>query len=250
MKKNIFLVIILLVFLSTIYFNQPNKVREDYLQDEKFKPWRLGVAISHNFPARVEQAYGVNYREDWTSIMLPYGQLFDPLRFSLQSMKDRSYSGYTGDELLLHPIINLERAQRGPRYRALPDTLYIYWRVKNSYINYVTVVEITEKVKFAITRKYTHPGPRFKGERCYQTRFLVGLLPDGRAKLWLRGCGIYTYIGTYNPSKSAPEPFAEKAKNKPVPWDKVNKVWYDKKFDKMQTLDDVIKELAKERAVQ
>ncbi|WP_194438305.1 DUF2931 family protein [Vibrio fluminensis] len=223
-----------------------NNKQKSFMDDEKFKAWRLGVAISHNFPALVEQAYGVNYTEDWTSIMLPYGQLFNPRRYSLESMRKRSYPDYSGNELLLHPIVNLEQAQMGPRYKALPDELYIYWQVANSRVNYATVVKITEEIKLAMTRPYVDQDVGFEGQRCYQTRFLFGLLPDGRAKLWLRGCGIYTYIGTYQPAKSVPEDSGKKAENKPVPWDKVNKVWFDRKYDKMQTLADVIKELGQE----
>ncbi|WP_185067094.1 DUF2931 family protein [Vibrio ponticus] len=218
-----------------------------YIEDERFRPWRIGAAISYHFPAFVYEAYGVNYSEDWTSLMLSYTNLTSGTRLNLDYMRDYAHNDYEGFALPLHPLINYTPSQLGLGTKTLPEELYIYWRVSNSKIKYATVVEVSNEIKAAMTRAYPHPSWRFKGQNCYQTDFLFGLLPDGRAKLWLRGCDIYTYIGTYQPSKSMPSPYAEEAENNPIPWDKVDKVWYDKKRDKMQTLADVTKELAQER---
>ncbi|WP_185067092.1 DUF2931 family protein [Vibrio ponticus] len=219
-------------------------------EDERFKPWRIGAAISYHFPASITEAYGVNYKEDWTSLMLGYANLTAGYRINLDYMRDYSYKEYEGFALPLHPLINFVPKQVGSGTKTLPDELYIYWWVINSRINYATVVRVTDEIKSAVTRPYPHPDPHFKGKSCYQTNFLFGLLPDGRAKLWLRGCDIYTYIGTFQPSKAMPDSKVKEAENKPIPWDKVDKVWYDKERYRMQTLADVTKELALEREVQ
>lgn len=227
-----------------------NSSQPKYIEDERFRPWRIGAAISYHFPAFVYEAYGVNYSEDWTSLMLSYTSLTAGSRLNLDKMRRYSTEEYEGFTLPLHPLINYTPSQLGLGTKTLPDEIYIYWEVTNSYIKYATLVEVTDEIKAAMTRAYPHPSWRFKGQNCYQTDFLFGLLPDGRAKLWLRGCDIYTYIGTYQPSKSMPTPYTKKAENKSIPWDKVDKVWYDKKRDKMQTLADVTEELAQERAAQ
>lgn len=233
--KCIFCIGVLLSFACSS--EQPN------INDERFLTWRIGAAISYNFPAEVSEAYGVNYQEDWTSVMLSYTNLNLGNRRNLNKIRERSYADYQGYKLPLHSLINFTPSQLGLGKKTLPDEIYIYWWVPNSRTNYVTVVTVTEKMKAAMTRQYPNPSPRLKGQNCYQTDFLFGLLPDGRAKLWLKGCRIYTYVGVFEPAKVMLDPKSHLAENRLIPWNKVEQIWYDKELYRMQSLTDVTREL-------
>lgn len=227
-----------ILFPLLVLFNATSCAQQNYPDDERFKPWRIGAAISYTHFSAVEQAYGVSETGDWTSVMLPYGNLTGP-RLDLENYQRNSYPEYDGNSLILNNILNFTPNQLGLGFRTLPDQVYVYWR--NNGTDYATVVDVTPKIKAAITKPYPHPSWRFEGENCYQTDFIFGLLPDGRAKLWLEGCNIYTYVGEYQPAKVMPPADPRKIKDKPIPWDKVNQVWYDKEKYTMQNIDDVVK---------
>ncbi|PNH91012.1 hypothetical protein C1M56_01815 [Vibrio diazotrophicus] len=213
---------------------------QGYPDDEHFLPWRIGAAISYEFPAMIFEAYGTNEKEDWTSVMLPFtGNLARPSRLNLDNIRHYTYPEYDGYVLPLSGAINFTPNQLGLGTKSLPDNLYIYWQVRNSLVEYVTVVSITTQIKSAMTKKYIYQKGMFKGQSCYQTDFIFGLLPDGRAKLWLKGCDYYTYIGEYQPTKSIPPENPKLAKNKPIPWDKVNQIWVNEYYQ-LQNLEDVV----------
>jgi hypothetical protein len=210
---------------------------QGYPNDDHFQAWRIGAAISKEFPAVVGEAYGVNEKEDWTSMMLSYGNLTGASRLNIENMRRYTYPEYDGYVLPLTGAINFTPNQLGKGKKSLPDTLYVYWWSSNNYVQYTTVVDVTPQIKAAMVKPYPHPW--LEGQHCYQTEFLFGLLPDGRAKLWLKGCDYYTYIDEYKPTKTVPPKDPSLAKNKPIPWDKVNKVWVNKNY-KMQNLEDVV----------
>lgn len=213
---------------------------QGYPDDDRFQAWRIGAAISHEFPALIYEAYGVNEEEDWTSMMLPYtGNMASSSRLNMDHMRRYTYPEYDGYVLPLTGAINFTPNQLGLGKKSLPDELYVYWQPLSSLINYTTVVEVTPQIKAAMVKPYPHPSWRFEGQNCYQTDFIFGLLPDGRAKLWLRGCDYYTFIDEYKPTQVMPPKDPSLAKNKPIPWDKVNQVWYHKNY-KVQNLEDVV----------
>ena len=82
---------------------------------------------------------------------------------------------------------------------------------------------------------------------CYSTMIVFGLLPDGRSKVWLYGCGKYTYITELAPYSENTQEISEERlafykKNTlsfkdyaqqygvselfPIPWEKLNTVYY------------------------
>ncbi|NIY94451.1 DUF2931 family protein, partial [Vibrio diazotrophicus] len=211
---------------------------QGYPDDDHFQAWRIGGAISYEFPAMIYEAYGVNKKEDWTSIMLPYtGNMARPSRLNMKNMRRYTYPEYDGYVLPLTGAINFTPNQLGKGQKSLPDELYVYWISRNNSTTYTTVVNVTPQIKAAMVKPYPHPW--LEGRNCYQTDFIFGLLPDGRAKLWLKGCDYYTYIDEYKPTKTVPPKDPSLAKNKPIPWDKVNQVWVNKNY-KMQNLEDVV----------
>nr|WP_275667128.1 DUF2931 family protein [Vibrio brasiliensis] len=253
---------------------------QNYPDDERFKPWRIGAATSYNYPAGVNEAYGVNYEEDWTSIMLPYGGLGSPTRYDIKKYRKYTHPDYDGYALPVGVPVNFTPDQLGSGLRSLPDELYVYWG-SHGY-RYATVVEVTPQIKAAMVKPYPREPEKPKGVTCYQTDFIFGLLPDGRAKLWLKGCAYITYVGEYKPTKAVPVPppkpekkpreltpdeieerdklyeklgiaevMVEKPIEKPlityprpslddpIPWEKVNKVWYNPNY-MLQTLDEAV----------
>ena len=85
---------------------------------------------------------------------------------------------------------------------------------------------------------------------CYQSQFDFGFLPNGQVKVWLEGCGKYTYVtelsptstpetdyngSTYSDHNQTRNSVLKRAKKAnatltPIPWDKVNKVYISKHF--------------------
>lgn len=270
----------LLMVVFFLLFSLAGCSKKNYPDDEWFWPWRIGAASSYNYPAGVNDAYGVNYEEDWTSIMLPYGGLGSSSRYDMDVYRKYIGTDYDGYALPVGSYVNFTPDQLGSGIKSVPDELYIYWGIHG--YRYATVVDVTPQIKAAMLKQYKQP--LFENKNCYQTDFLFGLLPDGRAKLWIEGCLLLTYIGEYQPTKAvpvpppqpAPEPeeltpeqieqrdklyeklgiaelMAEKPKKKleppkidlrpslddPIPWDKVNEVWYNPNYT-VQMLDDVI----------
>jgi len=129
------------------------------------------------------------------------------------------------------------------------------WNSLYDDTEYTTIIKITPQIKTAMTSPYPHPSWRFKGQNCYQTDFILGLLPNGHTKLWLQGCRIYTYIGQFEPSKAEPYSSEPDDKNEnpayivagkegltidPIPWDKVEQVWYNREKFTLQTLEEAL----------
>ncbi|NIY94561.1 DUF2931 family protein [Vibrio diazotrophicus] len=212
---------------------------QGYPDDDHFQAWRIGAAVSYEYPVGIVEAYGVNEKEDWTSMMLPYGNLTSSTRLNMDNMRRYTYPEYDGYVLPLTGAINFTPNQLGKGKKSLPDSIYMTWQLWRSEIIYTTVVDVTPQIKAAMVKEYTYQSGSFEGQSCYQTDFIFGLLPDGRAKLWLRGCLLYTYIGEYEPTKVMPPKDPSLAKNKAIPWDKVNQVWHSTNHT-MQNLEDVV----------
>ncbi|MGY5613172.1 DUF2931 family protein [Vibrio brasiliensis] len=249
------------------------RTKPNYPDDPRFRPWRIGAAISYNYPAGITEAYGVNYQEDWTSMMLPYGGLLQS-RYKMEKYREYTYPDYDGYAIPLGVPVNFTSRQLGTGIKSLPDELYLYWGSHG--FRYATVVKITAQIKAAMVTPYPSVISSKEGATCYQTEFMFGFLPDGRTKLWLDGCGILTYVGEYSATKAVPVPppapkkepepltaeqieqfghllFDTKPKKRPqppkmyprpslddpIPWDKVNQVWYNPGY-KVQNLADVV----------
>ncbi|MGD8121941.1 DUF2931 family protein [Vibrio sp. TRT 2004] len=249
------------------------RTKPNYPDDPRFRPWRIGAAISYNYPAGITEAYGVNYQEDWTSMMLPYGGLLQS-RYKMEKYREYTYPDYDGYAIPLGVPVNFTSRQIGTGIKSLPDELYLYWGSHG--FRYATVVKVTAQIKAAMVTPYPSVISSKEGATCYQTVFMFGFLPDGRTKLWLDGCGILTYVGEYSATKAVPVPppapkkepepltpeqieqfghllFDTKPKKRPqppkmyprpslddpIPWDKVNQVWYNPGY-KVQNLADVV----------
>nr|WP_235604278.1 DUF2931 family protein [Photobacterium kishitanii] len=86
---------------------------------------------------------------------------------------------------------------------------------------------------------------------CYQSQFDFGFLPNGQVKVWLEGCGKYTYVTELSPTSSPETDYngnlstaykhdyeeelcirvkEAKATLTPIPWNKVNKIYTSKNY--------------------
>ncbi len=245
----------ILIFASII-LTLSGCAKQDFPEDDMFSPWRIGAAIPYGYVSTVIEAYGVNYTKDWTSLMLPYGNLGSESRLNLQNARENLNAEYDGYGLPLTFFTNFTPKQIGFGIKTLPEELYMIWYSLYDTTKYATVIPVTPEIKAAMLKPYTHHSERLKGRNCYQTNFIFGLLPHGKVKLWLEGCRRYTYIGEFEPTRSMPDqvnPFGSNEHNPtyklakkegltidPIPWNKVNKVWYNKEVDTMQTLEEAL----------
>ncbi|MFM2625719.1 DUF2931 family protein [Vibrio owensii] len=210
--------------------------------------WQIGFTYPFMYPVSpYRDIYGVNEEQDWTSYLhRPYNPP-KKLWKVRNVLDDQSYDGF-GVQLG-----DVQRSKQVAPTNSLPDQIYVKWMSIYDYADYFTVINITPEMKKVMLTP--HPHPRGVDYPCYQNEFTLGLLPDGRAKLWLSGCLIYTYVGEFEPKtkkfydgdeKRAPimDSYEEQAKAKavPVPWDKVNKVYYPKERFTMNTLEEALNE--------
>ncbi len=208
---------------------------------EHFSRWSFGFVQPYLYPAYLtHNMYAVNEKEDWTQ----------PVLFSARNQSweyvQEAYGNYDGYGVAF--ANDSISSQLGLGTNHLPDTLYIEWLGYDS-TRYQTIIDVTPKMKAKMLEPHPHP-LQWKDWSCYQTKFLFGLLPNGNAKLWLSGCRIYTYVGEFKPKDSIKhnDPEDKKlikiredevgVKAEPIPWDNVDKVYYNQRYFKMDRLDD------------
>ncbi len=205
-----------------------------------FRPWQIGITMPSFYPARVTKAYGVNESQDWTVLMHNHFTYMSSSRLKVIRGMIPEYDGYG---LPLMP--SFSRLKQIGRMKQLPDTIYLYWVSIYNQRFFVTKYQLPEKIK----QKMLVPHPvSFNSTRsCYQTYIYFGLLPNGHAKVWLGGCDNFTFIEEVKPTmemdkdtsghtaevyyheyyddlKSRAE--SEGVTLDPIPWEKVNHVFY------------------------
>ena len=214
-----------------------------------FSAWDVKTYEPYLYATNTYEAYGVNNTDDWTAYLhkVTYQSDTESVKTIRQRLGWLDYDGYG-----LHLGPYGRGRQIGTGVKVLPDEVYLYWESYN-YTKYVTMLTVTEEMKTVM--RTPHPHPRGVDYPCYQTTFSFGLLPDGRAKVWLEGCMIYTYVGEFEAEASKPRDdvpedtvSALHAKTlgvaiEPIPWGKVNKdVLYDKNRFTMNTLEEALNE--------
>ncbi|AQM21258.1 DUF2931 family protein [Vibrio anguillarum] len=233
------LIILSLCLLSSCASNANNA---KYVPRDK---WRVGVVMPSFYPVKVTQAYGVNENENWTSLL----HSFTPQSFSNSELSNarKKLPNYDGFGLPLHAISITSRYQIGGTNH-LPDSVYLYWVSLVNTQFYVTKYIVPESIKQLMAKQdsYTRANG-FVVNPCYRTDFVFGLLPNGQAKVWLRGCGETVYLAELAPDKVMDRDsngftadtykeasylgrIHQRAKDAgvsidPIPWDKVDKVY-------------------------
>ncbi len=211
-----------------------------------FRPWTVHIAQSYLYGVAVNEVYGVNYKEDWTSL---FHKISRNSGYRLKDVR-RALGDYDYDGVGLSLGYPLLGRQIVPTL-TLPDQVYVSWSSYANENDYMMVLDVTPKMKAKMLEP--HENPMGWDEPCYQSSFLLGLLPDGKAKVWLYGCMSYTYVGEFEPNitevEEHPPTGDDNRANRvakqigatnifPVPWERVNQVHYDHRRFKMDRLDD------------
>ncbi|MBQ4892321.1 DUF2931 family protein [Shewanella sp. MMG014] len=211
---------------------------------EDMRAWRIGVVSPSFYPVRVQQAYGVNDRYNWTSLTHGFNALWR--KGTLDNVRKR-LPDYDGFSIPLHAAATSMQGQVMPA-KILPDSIYLYWASLAEGKFYATKFDLSPALKqqMMTQERYIRPSGA-DGGGCYQIDVLFGLLPGGDAKVWLSGCGmVYTYIDKIKPAvtaitdrsgagvdnfqyKGPIERALQRAADNgvtlfPVPWDKVDQV--------------------------
>ncbi|PSV34168.1 DUF2931 family protein, partial [Photobacterium sp. GB-36] len=125
-----------------------------------------------------------------------------------------------------------------------------YWTSLFDAKFYITELDVTPKMKALAYKKQSYIRPDGIKRACYQTTFDFGFLPNGQVKVWLKGCGKYTYVtelsptstpetdyngSTYSDHNQTRNSVLKRAKKAnatltPIPWDKVNKIYTSKNY--------------------
>ncbi len=205
------------------------------------------------YPARVTQAYGVNDAQDWTSPLHTFSQF---MRISAFENIKKELPSYDGFGLPIQDYA-MNQKKQVVQIKLPPDALYLYWVSLINTQFYVTKYTVSEDVKSLMARKSLYQNRDGSlGNVCYRTEFVFGLLPNGQAKIWLRGCGEIIYLTELAPDKVMDRDsngftadtykeasylgrIHQRAKDAgvsiyPIPWDKVNKVYSAQEIKTLQ----------------
>jgi hypothetical protein len=253
--------LILLLAFSAFGCSSSLKVPDD------MQPWELYIAMPSFYTVKVLELYGVNNTEDWTRPTHGYGLARN--RAELSNVKrglpitDDAGNDYDGLGIPLSLNANMPAVQIGGGVARPPESIYANWVSLYDKKLYITKIDLPQKViqymykKHMYTLKRANKGA--KPQVCYQNSVTLGFLPNGHVKVWLTGCGKFTYIMDQAPDAMFdkptisfdPEMYSESeaylkkiAKEagiitQPVPWDKVNKVYWMKASYDLENFEDV-----------
>ncbi|PSU87347.1 hypothetical protein C0W35_21685 [Photobacterium kishitanii] len=206
--------------------------------------WTVAYAMPSFYPVRVTKAYGINKKEDWTSILHTHSQFMTVS--GLKRVKEflPNYDGY-GLPLSFATMGGYRQVQYTNH---LPDRVVLYWTSLFDAKFYITELNVTPKMKALMYQKQNRVEADGIRRSCYQTTFDFGFLPNGQVKVWLEGCGKYTYVtelspiatpntdyngSTYSDHNQTRNSVLKRAKKAnatliPIPWNKVNKIYTSK----------------------
>lgn len=226
---------------------------------EKMHAWKLYISMPSLYPIDVKELYGINESADWTRPTHGYGLAIN--RSTLENVK-RNIKGtdYDGLGIVLDTFVNMSAVQIGSGTPRPPESIYASWVSMYDKKLYITKIDLPKEVTQYMYKKQMYQ-PRFAGaaDECYQTNFTLAFLPNGHVKVWLSGCGKYTYIKDQAPDAmfdkktigfdpdhyNIATEFLKKdavelgVVSQPVPWDKVNRIYWDTKAFKVEDFADV-----------
>ncbi|UPQ89062.1 DUF2931 family protein [Vibrio sinaloensis] len=228
--------------LMVIFFGIHNVACASIEHNEQ-PEWKVSVTFPSLYPVSVTQAYGVNYENGWTSTIHGFSQFMSKSRLDNISKRFSDYDGYG---LPIHTLTMINGSQVSGS-NVLPDDLFLSWTSITNTQFYTTKFSVGDKVKKAMLRKSSYVGRSGDTITCYKTEFIFGLLPNGHAKVWIKGCNNLVFLKEVPPTKvssedalgfdandykqrsyiSRIEQRAEQAGATldPIPWDKLNKVY-------------------------
>ncbi|MGY3569962.1 DUF2931 family protein [Vibrio paucivorans] len=226
---------VVLLTLLFAYSAHGNEVRLD---------WKVSIAAPAFYPVKVTKGFGVNEENDWTSPLHEFSQFMRVT--ALDNIVNR-FPSYDGFGVPIHNETMLRSRQVVPESQ-LPEKIYLFWTSLANNRFYATEFIVSVKVKKYVldTRSYVR-GDGAIIEDCNTDEIVFGLLPNGNAKVYLRGCGELIYVTELLPSEILEkdgngfgvEEYLQSsyfsrihrraedagATIDPIPWDKVNRVY-------------------------
>ncbi|OOE79591.1 hypothetical protein BZG72_13730 [Salinivibrio sp. PR6] len=210
------------------------------------QPWRVSVVTPSFYPIKITQAYGVNEEQDWT---MPLHGLAQTMSTSKLDYVRTVFPDYDGFGFPVSPLTAVGGSQVGSANKHLPDSIYIYWTSLINMRFFVTKYDLPQKVKEIMAKGVSFE--RYDGSLgyCFRTEFFFGMLPNGKAKVWLMGCDQLIYLAELEPArekdrdqngttadeyKQGPKPTPQRVRQRgvdagistvPIPWEKVGKVY-------------------------
>ncbi|OOE77966.1 hypothetical protein BZG25_14630 [Salinivibrio sp. ML198] len=207
-------------------------------------PWQVSVVTPSFYPIKITQAYGVNEEQDWK---MPIHGLSQSMRKSRIDYVRTVFPDYDGFGFPLSSLTAVNGRQVGSANKHLPDSIYIYWTSLINMRFFVTKYDLPQKVKEIMAKGVSFE--RYDGSLgyCFRNEFFFGMLPNGKAKVWLMGCDQLIYLAELEPAREKDRDQngttadvyrrgskPEKAKQRgidagvstvPIPWEKVGKVY-------------------------
>lgn len=216
------------------------------------RQWSIRVAMPSFYPVSISQAYGINGDQDWTS---PIHNMLSTMSTSRLSSVRKRIPNYDGYGIPIDTFTSvLGRQVSGTNQ--LPDTIIINWVSLTNIKFYLTKLDLSEEIKRIMSSKVSYARPNGTIENlCFRTEVVFGLLPDGRAKVFVKGCGELIYIAELEPERVmdhdshgfGADDYKKRSYLKriqtraeeagvsidPIPWDKVNKVYSSDKITQL-----------------
>ncbi|MEC6796328.1 DUF2931 family protein [Photobacterium sp. S4TG1] len=236
---------IILTVIFSLFLGGCGVINKERVPDE-VPDWTVAYAMPSFYPVRVTKAYGINKTEDWTSILHTHSQFMTVS--GLKRVKEflPNYDGY-GLPLAFATMGGYRQVQYTNH---LPDKIVLYWTSLFDAKFYITELNVTPKMKGLMYKKQNRVEADGIRRSCYQTTFDFGFLPNGQVKVWLEGCGKYTYVtelspiatpntdyngSTYSDHNQTRNSVLKRAKKAnatlvPIPWNKVNKIYTSKNY--------------------
>ena len=209
-------------------------------------PWQVSVVMPSFYPIKITQAYGVNEEQDWT---MPLHGLAQTMRKSKLEHVRTVFPDYDGFGFPISLLTGVRGRQLGSANKHLPNSIYIYWTSLINMRFFVTKYDLSPKLKelMATELSYTRRDGTIDAS-CYRTEFFFGMLPNGKAKVWLWGCGQLIDLAELDPAREKDrdqngvtaeryrespyyfDTINQRAKDEgvaiePIPWEKVGKVY-------------------------
>lgn len=208
--------------------------------------WSVSVSAPTFYPVKVTEGFGVSEQENWESPLHNFTQFMRVT--DIENVRKR-FPSYKGFGLPIQNYTMIRSRQIQPTNH-LPDTIYLHWVSLANTKFYLTKYSIPDAVKRLMEERYAYVrGDGVTIDSCYRTEFVFGLLPNGQAKVFLKGCGELNYLTTLGPDKllekdsqgfgveeyekkSYMHRIKKRAESEgavidPIPWGKVNKVYSD-----------------------
>ena len=228
------------VFVFVLSFPVLAFVRSPSLPED-FPPWQVRISTPSFYPVKVGRSYGINEAQDWTSLMHNDTSAAAMAASRLSNIR-ALLPDYDGFALPLGS--GNRRLPQIAAMRDLPDSIYVYWTSLFDQRFFVTQLKLSKEIKTKMLARQQFLYN--KNVSCFENEVVFGLLPNGQAKVWLSGCGTYTFIDEIAPVKESDksidgrdaasyrkgweyQDILERAKSEnatidPIPWDRVNQV--------------------------